>query len=139
MLQTQDAMNFGLLKSAFASKIANTLGCHFTDVQGPIVTDGDFDDMIYYRGRIYSGTSDTAKSVGIPMDGDGNVVQSIRDDEGIYYAAFGSESAEADGYHGVRGTILFPAVETFVPDLDYRLLGVVVTGKIEGQSRTELA
>jgi hypothetical protein len=118
------------------------LGAVFTDVNtvGASGDDGKILDRFY--ATVFRGSDDTVLDRTFPKDLDGSNVVSVVNDEGVYFAAYGGDDTGGeelmDGSHGIQGTVLIPGFETFSPDLDYRLLSLLVTGKIlDTERRTQ--
>jgi hypothetical protein len=92
-----------------------------------------------YYATLYRGSSEEMLERTWPRNLDGNDVVSVQENEGTYFAAYGADQTELlDGKVGVQGTVLIPGFETFTPDMDYRLLSLLVTGKIlDTERRTQ--
>lgn len=118
---------------------ATALGCFFTDVTGSALEETDA--VARYQAVLYEGTSDVPKNVSEPKDTSGNPVNSVANLEGREWAAFGASPSDTllAGSYGVDGTSLSPAVRIFCPNLDYRLVGVALEGRVRPTSRTAFA
>lgn len=118
------------LADFFRIKVASTVGCAFTDVAGPPVTDAQTQTTPINRfvGVLYSGTDTTAYTTAQTKTTEGEFYGSVTDGEGLVYAGFGSDSS--DGRYGAKGNSLSPGVRIFCSDLDYRLLACSVRGNI---------
>ena len=111
------------------TRVIDSAGCYFSEVSGNASIDTVDTDDVFYKFLVFEGNSSTATSEGIPKDLSGTLVKSIFDGESTYWA-----SPET---HGVHGMVLSPGIEVFCPDLDFRLLSVIIEGKILSSSRTE--
>jgi len=112
-------------------RLVDSLSAFFSSVGGSPTLDTVNTADIFYKGIIFEGDSDTYKSQGIPKDLSGTIVKSIVNGESANWAAFET--------HGVRGMALSPGLEVFCPDLDFRLLSVIIDGKVMSTLRTERA
>jgi len=110
---------------------ASAFSCYFSDVSGAPTTDTVNEEDLFYKASVYEGDSTTALSTGIPKNLSGNIVTSILEGESTNWASMDT--------HGVRGIALAPALEVFCPDLDFRLLSVIIEGMILPTLRTERA
>lgn len=90
-----------------------------------------------FRALVYEGDSAVAKDSSFVLDNDKSLATSVKDGQSDLWAAFGSSSL-TEGNYGVQGAILSPGLETYVPDLDFRLMSVLVNGKILPSYRTDL-
>lgn len=120
----------------FRMKIVSSLGASFSDVSGPPITDviTTTSPLDRFSAVIYSGTQDLPLATALTKETNGTLYSSVEDDEGLVYAAFGSDSS--DGRYGVKGTTLSPGIKILCPDLDFRLLGCIVRGSITSVERT---
>lgn len=114
-------------------KHISSLGATFEDVMGAAADDPIVFDK--YRGLVFRGNDNDPLTAAEGRDNSGAVVDTVVDGEAIHWAFFGTQSTSLRGRYGVRGFNLTPGVEVVCPDLDFRLLGVSVDGKITG-SRT---
>lgn len=122
--------------SSFSQKIANSAAYNFTDVAGTAA--GQNEAAMF--ATLYRANAAEPFEFRVATNNDGASVPSIKEGESNHYAAFGA--AEDDGMtgsFGVQGAVLHPGVEMFCPDLDFRLLSVMVTGYIDLSSRQERA
>ncbi len=124
----------------------DTIYASFVDVSGAPVGDeisssssgfGDTTTDAKFEALAYRGTGSTPYAQAFARDRDGNLVASIQEFEGLRAAAFGDRADATLGRYGVVGTSLSPGIRIYCPDLDYRLLSVIVTGKILGTERTQ--
>lgn len=124
------------LADFFRIKMAHTVGCAFTDVAGPPVTDAQTaaNPINRFTAVLYSGTDAEPVAKAQTKETDGSLYGSIEDGEGLVYAAFGTDSS--DGRYGAKGNSLSPGVRIFCPDLDYRLLACSVRGNILTMERS---
>jgi len=110
-------------------RLIDSLSTYFSEVSGAPTTDTvDTADLVY-TGLLFEGDSDTAVSDGIPKNLSGTIVKSINAGESTNWVSFEK--------YGVRGVALSPGVEVFCPDLDFRLLSVIIEGKLLPTLRTE--
>jgi hypothetical protein len=108
----------------------------FTDVSGPPLDDGGTDNR--WRGLVYQENSPTPAEGVFPRDTRDEVHGSIQVVESQHPAAFGRVT-DRDSRAGPIGVSLSVGLETFVPDLDYRLLSCLVRGKIQPTEYTTRA
>lgn len=128
--QTPDGYQYAS-KKFFRQLIASSIGCVFSDVSGP---PSDTTDA-FYRAGVYRGNEPSLSAWGVPEDNTGTRSISVQDtDEPAAVAALGDQTSGhlLQGNYGVRHATLFPSVEIFTPDLDYRLISMLVKGKIDG-------
>lgn len=120
----------------FRMKVLSSVGASFTDVSGPPTSDTvtASKPLNRYSALVYSGTSPDPLAYAETKDTNGNLYASVEDDEGVVYAAFGSDAT--DGRYGVKGNSLTPGVRILCPDLDFTLLGCIVRGSITSVERT---
>ena len=111
------------------SRTIDSLSTYFSSVTGAPTTDTTNPEDLFYKGIIYEGDNETEVSSGIPKNLSGSVVRSIVEGEATYWVGFET--------HGVRGVALAPSLEVFCPDLDFKLLSVIIDGKILSSLRTE--
>ena len=111
------------------SRTVSSLSTYFSSVSGAPTTDTTNPEDLSYRGIMYEGDSETRASTGIPKDLSGSIVRSVTEGEATYWVGFET--------HGVRGVALSPSLEVFCPDLDFKLLSVIIDGKILSSLRTE--
>jgi hypothetical protein len=132
-METEQGMRFSNA-DMFRMKVASSVGASFSDVTGPPSTDTAVPTTNYYTAILYSGTAETPMATSRTIDQAGNLYASIEDDEGVVYAAFGSDAS--DGRYGAKGTILTPGIRIICSDLDFRLLGCIVRGTITNVERS---
>ena len=111
------------------ARTIDSIGSYFSSVNGAASVDTVNTKDSFYKGSIFEGDSETASSTAIPVDLSGDYVRSIEEGESTYWAGF--------EIHGVRGIAASPGIEVFCPDLDFRLLSVIIEGKIVPTFRTE--
>jgi hypothetical protein len=136
-LQTEQGMQFGGTDYHRIKQI-DALQCAFIDVStiSNYPTGGETDDR--FRGLVYEGSDVQAKAEAYPRALDGTPVVSVTEDEGTFLAAPGADPGGVlTGRYGVMGNALSAGVEVFMSDLDFRLLSVLVSGKILGTFRSE--
>jgi len=117
----------------FQRRVANTLGCSFSDAAGNALGAPE----ATFRALIYSGNGSEPVATAVPRNRGNTQVASIVDREGTYYAGFTQSDSSQDVKTGVSGAALFPSVEIACPDLDFRLLSVVVTGTINNETTSQ--
>jgi len=112
----------------FVVKQPSSLGVVLTDVSYTAGV-GKAPIADYWISRIYRENEETAILSAYPTNPDGTSVQHamIRGDS-PNWAAFGK--------HGILGQWFFPAVEVFIPNVRYRLVGVQVKGRMLPTDRT---
>jgi hypothetical protein len=117
----------------------DALGASFTDVRSPSPIGSTAPDtVVRWRGLVFEGSGDTPKDKAFPTLTSGGLVRSITDGEATYWAGFGEDPNDVlTGKYGVHGVTLSPGLEIFVPDVDYRLLSVLVGGNVQAGQRTE--
>lgn len=120
----------------FRVKVLDSIGCSFSLVTGYLLTADT--TLARFRGAAYLGDRPTPEAYATPVGSNGAAVQTIKDHEGKYHAAFGVNTAGGyAGKHGVHGAIITPAIIIACPDLDGALLGVHVRGHVRDSVRTE--
>ena len=107
----------------------NSAGCYFSEVEGAPTKDTVDSDDLFYKFSLYEGTSLSPIASGTPKDLSGNKIKSVKNGESTYWAA--------PEVYGVTGMVLSPGLEVFCPDLDFKLLSVIIEGKILSSIRTE--
>ena len=123
---------------SFTIKQLQTLYASFTDVEivkantddHAALIDDNYEDA-RWRGAAFTGSSETVTDSAFPLETDGTKRESLVDGPSAIGAAFGAVSNYL-GKNGVRSQVLSPAIEVFTPDVDFRLLGLLAEGKIEG-------
>jgi hypothetical protein len=130
--QAEDGTQTGMTQDWFRVKHVKTIVPHFTGVDGSSII--DFPTACRYRGLVYRGNS-TTPVYGETFDRNGNLVQSVLEDNPKWAAAFGSNNNPASGLYGVDGSTLSPGIEIFCPNLDYMLSGVMVSGSMRSTFR----
>lgn len=133
-VQTEGGTPFSQIDDYFRVKHLDSVGCSFTDVQGVAATDGTTDAR--FRALAYHGDAAVEVGAAYPTARNGTPVVSVEDKESRYYAAFQNAGTALSGKFGVDGTVVTPAVQIICSDLDFRLLGVRVTGNIKASTRT---
>lgn len=102
------------------------LGCTFVDVEDSGRWGGPDP---FYEGVVYRGTGETPEEAVVPTSEGRAAVESIREGERQYLVGFGEQT----GYErrqGLTGVSLSPGIRTYYPDVDWRLLGIMVKGKL---------
>lgn len=134
--QAEDGTQFGASFDFFGQKTVNGVTAAFSDVVLP----HDVPPLLYrYAGAVYRGTEPTPVSRAYPKDArnKGADVRSILDREGFQAAAMGATGKEA--MYGVMGSVLTPAIIITIPNADFYLLGVRVTGQVLNTDRSRKA
>ena len=125
------------LSDFFIGKTVASLGCSFTDVDGPPLNDVVLAvgvESAKYTAIVYTGTTEEPLAKALVVDTGAAEYASISDGEGLLYAAFGTDSS--DGRYGVSGTVLTPGVRIFCSDLNFRLLACIVRCMVNDSERT---
>lgn len=115
------------------TKQIDSLGCSFVEVSSPSAS---YDAYSRFKGTVVEGSLGTSKADNWVLDQDGTKVQSIKDGESDRWVSFGSNS-DLTGNYGVIGGTLSPGVEVIIPDVDFRLMSVLVNGKILPSYRSD--
>ena len=115
------------------TKQIDSLGCSFVEVSSP---DSSYDPYSRFKGTVVEGSIGSTKSENWVVDQEGTKVQSVKDGESDRWVSFGTDSDLAGNY-GVIGGTLSPGVEVVVPDVDFRLMSVLVNGKILPSYRSD--
>lgn len=130
--------NSSINNDFFTVRHIQALGCHFTDVVDSYEEVTAAADDGSYMGALYVGNEAEPIVREAPTaPSSGNRVAAIVNREGTYYVGFGG-AEDYGAKYGYDGSVVFPAVETFVSDLDFRLIGVTVEGTIEETKRTRM-
>lgn len=134
-LSTEQGMVFSNA-DFFRMKVVSSIGASFADVSGPPTADTvtASTPLDRFKGLLFDGTEQDASMTAETRDTAGALYSSVEDDEGLVYAAFGSDSSE--GRYGAKGNSLTPGIRILCPDLDFRLLGCLVRGTITNVERT---
>jgi hypothetical protein len=110
----------------FVVKQPSSIGAVFTDVSTSIGKEGQYR---YWYAGIYRENEPTPILEDVPLDTSGTLIEkSIQRGDTPNWVAFGK--------HGILGQWFSPFVETWVPNLKYRLVGVQVKGRILPTDRT---
>ena len=108
----------------FANKQISSVGCHFTDVAGGIT------GYKFFRGLVYNTESNNPAVSAFPLDFAGSVIgDSIKTGESDDYAAFTNTSSVTRGKHGIQDSALNPGIESYCPDLDFKLMALICRGR----------
>lgn len=91
----------------------------------------------WYQGLIWKGDEDDPTQEVFCRDNDGTISNGIVSFEAQRYAAFGAATSPITGRFGLDGTSLTPGLRIICPDLDFRLIGVMVTGSLRDSYRSE--
>jgi hypothetical protein len=110
----------------FVVKQPTSVGAVFTDVSVTVGKEGQFR---YWYAGIYRENESAPILEDVPLDTSGNLIEkSIQRGDTPNWVAFGK--------HGILGQWFSPFVETWIPNLKYRLVGVQVKGRILPTDRT---
>ena len=115
------------------SKQVDSLGAAFTDVTTNMETAG----VSRFRALLFENSLDDLKDSSLAKDDTGTYVDSISDGQSIYWSPFGADT-NMDGIFGVVSNNPAPGIDIFVPDLDFRLMSVIVSGKLLPAYRTSM-
>lgn len=108
----------------FQNKQLSSVGCHFTDVSGGVT------GYKFFRGLAFNTESDNAAVSAFPRDFSGTIIgDSIKAGESEDYAAFTTTGLTTTGRHGIQDSSLNPAIEVFVPDLDFKMMALICRGR----------
>lgn len=132
---TQDARTGEFSGSDFHRiKNVESLVPAMTDCEGSALSSVN----AFYRGLVYRGSDITALAVGQPSTSAAlsTPVTTIYDREGRNAAYFLDTSVNQAVPMGVVGNCLTPALEIFCPNVGYKILSVLVKGKILSTSRS---
>ena len=112
------------------------MGASLIDVSGPPSTDSSNKDC-KFRALAFSGSSLTPAEKTLIKDLNGLTTRSLENGTATYWAAFGADTSTLamQGMYGIGGPAMTPGLEVFCPDVDFRLLSVLVTGKILSSDR----
>lgn len=136
-VQDETGQTFGSFEDFFYMRQANSLGAYYTDVTGSSLEEAS--TVARYQALLYKGASDTAAQVVDIVDPGGTSVISIKEDEATNYAGFGrATDGVSESSYGYKGNCLTPGVRVFCPNVDFRLLGFVVNGRVLPTSRGTL-
>lgn len=116
---------------AFQTRHFDSIGCSFTDVTNERSAQG----TASFVGVCYRGSSTEPAAYALTLGNDDVLYGSLVEYEALMYGAFDSRSTDYDGRFGVDGTILSPGVRMFFPDIDYRVISVLVTGELRASRR----
>ncbi len=133
-METEQGVPFMDEQEYFQTRQADTLGCMFVDVADNGSSSTTYKDA-RFRAALYHGTETEQKTASFPTDTDGEKVESVRNGPSRVDAAFVDPSSpdSLNDRTGYASSSVFPSVEVFVPGLDFRLLGVIVSGIIRGR------
>lgn len=117
----------------FRVRSVGALGLSMVDVAG-----GTGSVYESFRALVYKANQALPYVKGFAVGPDGTQVQTLVEGEGTNYASFATGTSLV-ARAAPRGTSLFPGFETFVPDVDFRVLEVSVRGDILATERTSRA
>lgn len=108
----------------FGNKQISSIGCHFSDVTGGPA------GYKFFQAQVWNASGDSAALEAIPLDFSGQIVgDSVEDGESDTYASFTASNLQTTGRHGIQDSVLSPGIETFITDLDYKLMAVICRGR----------
>jgi hypothetical protein len=133
-METEQGMTFSNA-DFFRMKVVGSIGASFSDVSGGATRDELTSiPLDRFTGLLYSGVAGTPTYTAETYDTARALFPSVEADEGVVYAAFGTDSS--DGRYGAKGTTLTPGIRILCPDLDFRLMGCIVRGAITSVERS---
>lgn len=112
----------------------DSMGVFLSELGGYPTTDSSNDARC--RGLLYKTEGVSAPLTAHSYDETGSIVANMREGEMTRWNTFGDVSPNS-GQSGVEASVFCPGFSTFVPDLDYVLLSMVVDGKMQATSTTE--
>ena len=116
----------------FRNKQISSIGCHFIDVSG------GYSGFNFYEGEAYKGSNDEPSLRAIPSDFSGSIIgSSIETGETAHYAAFKGTDTNTAGRHGIQDSVLAPGFRSYISDLDYKLMSIVVRGRSSDTDTSE--
>ncbi len=115
------------------SKHVSSMSAAFTDVSSPAHTVG----FSRFRGLLFENSIDVLRDSAFIVDDAGLMVDSVVDGQSVHWVPFGA-NASLDGIFGIVSSSPAPGLDIFVPDLDFRLMSVLVSGKLLPSYRTSL-
>lgn len=133
-LETKEGFVFAK-DDIFRVRQPEQIRCHFVDVAGPAATD-DTNKDARFKGQLYKGNNleilggDFPKGISGKTDDERKVI-SVADGPSQIPAAFGD-------LHGQHAAVCFPSIKIICPELDFRLLGVRVDGKITAATQEDV-
>lgn len=112
----------------------NSLSASFSDVVNERSANGV---AVRYRAAAYKGASPIPAATGIPIDpaNPTTPMTSVVDGESRIPAALGSITS--DGRNGVAGSCISPGIEIWHPEVDFRILGSMISGSMRATVRTQ--
>jgi hypothetical protein len=117
----------------FRLKSISSIGACFSDVDDAYFKQGISATVSgRYKASVYRGNESAPRSFGTPLQTDGTVAQSIKDNEGTYWTSFRDLTSQIQGGSSIAGFMVSPSIEIFCSDLNYNLLGVMAQGSILG-------
>lgn len=116
----------GLVGDYYRLKKVDSLKPSFVDVSTYEASSTD----VTFRGLVYDGSESAPTSAVLPTNEKRAAVAGVTDLETQYSASFG-ESPTYRRRTGVQGASLSPGIEIICADLDYRLLGILVSGSVQ--------
>ncbi len=116
----------------FRNKQISSIGCHFIDVSG------GYSGSNFYEGEAYKGSNDDPSLRAIPSDFSGSIIgSSIETGETAHYAAFKGTDTNTAGRHGIQDSVLAPGFRSYISDLDYKLMSIIVRGRSSDTDTSE--
>ena len=119
----------------FTIRSASTLAASFADVTSPALVAG----LGRFNALLYRSNGSAPIVSALPVDTNGTTTTSISNYEGIHNAAFTPTGSIQDARLSIQGSSMFPGLETWVSDVDFLLLEVIVSGKMLPTTRNRRA
>jgi hypothetical protein len=104
-----------------------TVGIALADPVGYPITEKRL--AAHWEALLFEGNVDEPLLTSWPKDHRGEQIFALAEGESQHYAAFGQ--------HGKMGSAIAPGIRIICPDIDYRLLGINVTGTIRASVKSE--
>lgn len=122
----------------FRVRHVNALGCSFSMVRNERSSDAP----AAFVARVYDGEGDDLAGEGVPLTRGSLLAQSVVEGPSVLWAALdGTERPGVRGRQrlGAVGSFLVPSVSVDYPDIDFRMVGVVLEGRITASLRMDRA
>lgn len=121
------------LNNQFRVRSAESLGCHFLGVTGPQASHA----ANSFQAAIFRGNDSNPSRTARPRKTDNTEYASVQNGVTTNPASF--TDTDREGSLGVHGSSLFPAIETFCPDVWFQIVAFKVYGRILQSDRTAQA
>ncbi len=144
LTQQKNEQPFAGPQDHFRIKTVSSVGLIFTGVDGVPLTLPTGNADARHTGLLYLGDDHDVTWQALSRDRNGNLVATVREGETLYWTAFGAPTPQntsggsQKGRFGIRGAVLIPGVELITADIDYRMVGMTVTGSVEDYFTTQL-